>query len=376
MRNYLREDEPFHFSFPIDGDCVNERDGVAIPGGIRIPVSVSAPEEHTIEVNGVPTRYEKGAHRAYADILGRENLLIARDITDGTEISVRVFRLPNAVGGYRLSSDDNILFLWDINEHKDEYKSIFENPYLAVYKKAHDLYGAKAHLNLFYEFDEEAAKRFGDKRPYFNLSMMTDKFKDEFRANADWLKLTFHAKHEHPMKPYQFADGETVRKDCEQIHAEIVRFAGEEVISDCTTVHFGEANEEGARELRSLGYRAMTGYFFPDAFCPVAYYAPNDLIKHIYDRDFWYDTETDILFGRIDIVLNCNTHEFNLNALREITASPTRGGFVSIMIHEQYFYEDYRKYLPDFETRILDSCKLLAESGYIGRHIIEAAGLN
>ncbi|MBQ8310565.1 MAG: hypothetical protein IJX80_06105 [Clostridia bacterium] len=40
-------------------------------------------------------------------------------------------------------------------------------------------------------------------RPYFNLSMRTDKFKEEFHANADWLKLSFHAKSEFPPKPYQ-----------------------------------------------------------------------------------------------------------------------------------------------------------------------------
>ena len=374
MRDYLNKGQALYFSFPIDGDCVNVRDGVALTDGVRIPVSVIAPEKHKIEVSGVSARYENGAYRAYADITARETTLVARDLTDGTSASVRVFYLPNATGGYRLSSDDNILFLWDINEHKDEYNSIFDNPYLAVYKKAHDLYGAKAHLNLFYEFDEAAAKYFAADRPYFNLSMMTDKFRDEFRANADWLKFSFHAKHEHPMKPYQFAEGEVVRADCEQIHTEILRFAGEECLSDCTTVHFGEANEECARVLRSLGYRAMTGYFLPDEFCPVAYYAPDELIRHIYDRDFWYDTDTDIMFGRIDVVVNLRTHEENMQIVREIMSSPTRGGFVSVMIHEQYFYEDYRKYLPDFEARVLEPCKLLAENGYVGTHIMEAIG--
>ena len=39
---------------------------------------------------------------------------------------------------FRISSDDNILFLQDINKNKDTYSSIFENPYLAMYKMAHD----------------------------------------------------------------------------------------------------------------------------------------------------------------------------------------------------------------------------------------------
>jgi hypothetical protein len=282
-----------------------------------------------------------------------------------------VLWLPEAVGGYRLSSDDNIIFLWDINEHKDEYRSIFENPYLAIYKKAHDRYGAKVHLNLFYEFDDKARTRFSEDRPYFNLSMMTDKFKEEFRANADWLKLSFHARSEEPPKPYQFADGETVRRDCEQVHAEIRRFAGEECLSRATTVHWGEANEEGARMLRSLGYGALAGYFIPSDVAPVAYYASKELIDHIYGRDFWFDTETGILFARIDRVLNGWTLEENLRMLKEVMASPTRGGFVSVMIHEQYFYPDYRSYRPDFEARVLEPCALIAANGYVGRHLSE-----
>ena len=172
--------------------------------------------------------------------------------------------------------------------------------------------------------------------------------------------------------PYKHADAETVRRDCERIHAEIRRFAGEEVISGCTTVHFGEANEEGARALRALGYRAMTGYFIP-ANCPVAYYAPDSLIEYVHGRDFWYDTATDILFGRIDLVVNLNTHAENLQILREVMASPTRGGFVSIMIHEQYFHKDYCNHLPDFEARVLEACELIAKNGYVGRHICEVA---
>ena len=374
MRDYFGKSNPFRFLFPIDGDCLNVYDGKEIPGGIRIPVSIEAPQGHQIEVNGIPARHENGIYRTYADILGGEAVLEARDLTDGSSCKIKVLRLANPIGGYRLSSDDNIIFLWDINEHKDEYKSIFENPYLAVYKKAHDLWGAKVHINLFYEFDDEARSYFSDARPYFNLSMMTDKFKDEFRANADWLKLSFHAKSEFPPKPYKFADGETVRRDCERVHAEIRRFAGEETLSQCTTVHFGEATEEGARALRKLGYRAMTGYFIP-ADCPVAYYAPDELIEYVYGRDFWYDTATDILFGRIDLVVNLNTHAENLQILREVMASPTRGGFVSIMIHEQYFHKDYRNYLPDFEARVVEACELIAKNGYVGRHICEVANI-
>ncbi len=121
------------------------------------------------------------------------------------------------------------------------------------------------------------------------------------------------------------------------MHKEIERFAGKEVLSETTTVHWGEANREVAIALRKMGYKNMTGYFIPGP-SPVAYYASEKLIEYIYNRDFFFDVETDILFGRIDLVLNGGKHEDNLKKLDEIMKSPERGGFVSVMIHEQYFY--------------------------------------
>jgi len=103
----------------------------------------------------------------------------------------------------------------------------------------------------------------------------------------------------------------------------------------------------------------------------VAYHTPYELTKHIYDRDFWYDSDNDVFFGRIDNVLNGSTNEANMAEIAEITGSPTRGGFVSIMIHEQYFYEDYVSYRPDFEARVLDPARMLWEKGYKGRLISE-----
>ena len=92
-------------------------------------------------------------------------------------------------------------------------------------------------------------------------------------------------------------------------------------------------------------------------------------MDHIGARDFWMDTEEDMIFGRIDSVLNENTYENVLQSVAQAADDPHRGGFVSIMIHEQYFYPGYMRYLPDFEKIVLDSCKLLADRGYTGAHI-------
>lgn len=367
--------DSINFIFPIDGDCINENDGTAIEEGVRIYANVLAPEGHDVMIEGTRAEYNNGIYRAKVDVVGSECQLTAEDMTDGTRTSVKVFRLSNPLGGYRLSSDDNIIFLYDINLHKDEYTSIFDNPYLAIYKKAHELYGAKVHLNLFYEFDSKARECFSDNREYFNLSMMTDKFKDEFERNSDWLKFSFHSKSEMPPSPYKYADGETVRRDAIEVMREIVRFAGSSALSRATTVHFGEITEDGVRALRTLGYEAFMG-FFKNPGPSVAYYAAESLTAHIYERDFWRDTELDANFGRIDLVLNTYPNSENLEILKKTMESKTRGGFISVMIHEQYFYKDYCSYIPEFEKRVLDACCLLSKNGYKGRHITEAIGIS
>jgi hypothetical protein len=228
------------------------------------------------------------------------------------------------------------------------------------------------HLNLFYEFDDSARTRFSSPRHYFNLSMMTDKFKDEFAANSHWLKLAFHSNSEFPAAPYEGEGADKIVEDCIRVHREIVRFAGKDSISNSTTVHFGSGTIEGIRALRSLGYTSFTGYFnVNNGKRSVAYYVPADICMHLNGRDFWCDCEEDIFFGRIDRVTNLGTLESAMEDVKAAAADPHRGGFVSVMIHEQYFYSDYAGYLPDFEARILEPCRYLFEQGYGGAHITE-----
>ena len=360
------------FVFPTSGDCLNEYDGVLNENNLTVKVLVSAHEGHEVLICGKKAEFDGQNYCAEIEIAGYKNTFIAEDKTSGECAKITVFKLNDVVGKYRLSSDDNILFLQDITKNKDVYTSIFENPYLAVYKKAHDLYGAKVHLNLFYEFIPN--EHFTEHTEYFNLSMMTDKFKDEFIANSDWLKLAFHAKSEFPDMPYKNTTFEQIKEDCINVCREIIRFAGKECINDTTTVHWGEVNREGVRALRSLGFKSLTGYLtFDDSGNPlVSYYLDREQIKHADTRDFWYDEDEDMMFGRIDLVTNLKTYDWVMSEIKEIVAHPGRRGFVSTMIHEQYFHKDYSGYLPDFENRVLDVCKYLYDNGYKGCHIADA----
>lgn len=368
MRDYFKKGN-FTFVFPIDGDCINSHDGTVVNGGIKIEARVKADAE-TLSICGV--KAEKRGDEFVAEIVIKDgkNTLTAESADE--KQSITVYRFKKAEKGYRVSSDDNILFLKDINDNKDKYASIFENPYLAGYKRAHDECGAKVQLNLFYETADLAG--FSSPIEYFNLSMMTDKFKDEFRANSDWLKLTFHARKENPSHPYRNDPVEVIAEDLAAVNREIVRFAGEECLSVGTTIHFGAASEESVKKAKELGYDALAGYFelYVDGSPLVSYFYPIDLILHVGERDFWVDNELGIFYARIDRVMNYDKEpEKNIAALEEVMTHPGRNEFFEVMIHEQYFYRDYALYIPAFFDIVVGTCKWLKAHGYDPRFMEE-----
>ena len=366
MKDYFSLRKPVHFVFPIDGDCLNQYDGIEQDGRLVVKALVAAAPDADLYINEEKAFFNGRYFEADVALEGRRTTLFAEDMNCRENCDrIAVYDFRSAVGKYRISSDDNILFLQDITKNQDVYQSIFENPYLAVYKEAHDKYGASVHLNLFYETDD--MPYFSIRRDYFNLSMMTDRFKAEWEANSDWLHLSFHAHQEHPDKPYQHTNMKRITQDAEKIHAEIIRFAGEKTLAKVCTVHWGECSIGGIRALRAKGYRGITGYFeIKDGAPFVAYYYPPDLTAHVGGRDFWMNTEEDVMHGRIDLVLNTIRYEDLIPTLESIRADPHRSGFMELMIHEQYFHPDYVAYIPKFRELVLDAAKWAYDYGYRG----------
>ena len=136
MRNYFGNDPEFHFQFPLDGDCLNCYDGQETPEGLLITVRVNGRAGSSVAVNEQPAEWNGTCYTCGILLRHYRTTLEAADLNSGEKTSIAVYKLHDPVGKYRLSSDDNILFLQDINDHKDTYQSIFDNPYLAVYKKA------------------------------------------------------------------------------------------------------------------------------------------------------------------------------------------------------------------------------------------------
>lgn len=371
MKN-MTEDNRICFVSPLNGDCLNQHDGTEKDGRLYIRVRLQAPKGASICVNDVPAVYRGPYFEAELPLSGRRTTLSATDINNPeNSCKIVVYDFRHGMGKYRISSDDNILFLQDITQKQNQYHSIFENPYLAVYREAHERFGAKVHLNIFHEFQD--ASFFSAHKEPFALSMVTDKFKKEWEANSDWLHLSFHAKSEFPNRPYQHTSYAEIVADAEAVNREIIRFAGEKTLAKVCTVHWGELNLEGMRALRNLGYRALSGYFeMQENGKPlVAYHYPASMVRHIGGRDFYYNTEEDVLHSRIDLVLNTISYEQLLPSLEKIQADSGRNGFLELMIHEQYFYPDYSNYIPAFKMMVLDAAQWAWRQGYQGAFLEE-----
>jgi hypothetical protein len=359
IQNTLREitenvpmENKIKFLSPIDGDMLNEYDGKLSEGNLLTEVKVGAPSGMKLKINGITANYADGKYAAAVPLKEYKNVIEAVDSVSGEKAGIVIYRLKNIVDKYRLSIDDNIWFLKDINANSGKYKSIFENPYLGMLKQVHDTFGTKIHLNLFYQTDG------------FNLSQMTDKYKSEWKDNAGWLRLSFHALQEFPDRPYLTAGYDQVKQDCIMVKDQIRRFAGEELMGPVTTLHWGAANVEGCRALKDQGYHALAGYFSAEGPDTVSYYLNDEKRLHVNNRFIWKDNTEEMILSRMALVINTVKLEEIVPYLDRLRSSGHKPPYADLMIHEQYFYPSYFNYQPDFRDKVVTSVKWAADNGY------------
>lgn len=225
------------------------------------------------------------------------------------------------------------------------YDSIFEHPYLGVYKRLHEQLGLKVQLNLFYEVEK------------FNLSDMTERYKAEWQENSDWLKLSFHSRVEN-VKPYEFSKYDEVYRDCAKVQREIVRFASPSALARTTTIHYCLATNDGIKALKDNGVAGLLG-LYGDENCPRTSYCNTEKEREEIRRGGIVFNDG-IGYAGIDVVLNNFSVEEILSRLNLLKDRE----FIKVMIHEQYFYSDYRFYQPDFEEKLRKTFDFLSNNGF------------
>ncbi len=207
----LRIEEPFH------GAVLNHRHGRQTSDGLTIQVTGGAPLGDRVLVNGKPA--ERAGTAFSAELLLRETETDIVAASEGSygygEHQVRVVWDKHSKPRYRFAIDDNIFFLRDIAQNN--YRSLFDCFYLDMLRGLHREYGTLFALNIYFATNDGL----------FDLTRFPDRYKKEWRDNADWLKLAFHAHADQPDRPYQYASPQKLIADFDKVAEQIHRFAGE-----------------------------------------------------------------------------------------------------------------------------------------------------
>ena len=301
--------------------------------------------------------------------------------------------------------DDTLWALRDLTRQKPA--TLFDNPFMKMLKTAHDRYGLKVQLNLFYRTDSFYG--YDD----FCLADVTDAYKAEFTANADWLKFAFHAMEEFPDYPHVNATYEDTKKLFGMIEKEVFRFAGKESFSYVVCPHWLPMSKGGVKALSDCGVRMVdctwgnvceydgnpdslpyghamrllnnrqpeTKLFTRESrdvaitrsLCGYNHLTPEENEPIYRNSGTVYNRECNILFKVYNSI--CLNLIPNPDEVMTDLKPFLDGEYIGICDHEQYFYPDYLAYQPDYADKIYKMCEILTEHGFAfveGAEIIES----
>ncbi len=338
-------------TFPCDGEVLNRNDGTEMDAGLKFTVTGTAPPEASVLVNGTPATRYGDTFTAPVIITGHTETIIAE--AGSSTVESRIFYNKGSKKRYRFSVDDNIQFLKDLGTAPEQYPSLFDHWYLAFWQEMHRQYGAKIHLNIYYQTDG------------FDLTQMPDKWKEEWRANADWLHVTFHALQDKPDRPYRNATYSQIAHDYDLVTGHIRRFAGEELIGNTTTVHWAECPKDGVYALRDRGIKNLIALFGThEGAYRTSYYLSPEQSARSHFRPAWHDHDTGITFIPCAVVVNAFSPEQIKQILQERSAIPQAADIIELLIHEQYFRKELELYQPDIMDKVRAALDWVTDNGY------------
>lgn len=292
--------------------------------------------------------------------------------------------------------DDTIWVLRDLTRQKPE--KLFDNPFMNMLKTAHDKYGLKVQLNLFYRTDSF----YGYDE--FCLADVTDAYKEEFKANSNWLKFAFHALEEFPDYPHVNATYEDTKWLFKKIEKEVFRFAGKDSFAYTVCPHWLPMSKEAVRALADCGVKLLdctvgaTEEYNGDPFslpyghamrllnnrqpetklfsrggrdvaiarsiCGYNHLLPDEIKNSRIGLDTIHNDEFDIEFKPYgSTCLNTTPYDEIDDEFEKLIATPDRS-YIGICDHEQYFYSDYLAYQPDYADKIYKMGEILTKNGY------------
>ncbi|MCC7265459.1 MAG: fibronectin type III domain-containing protein [Candidatus Latescibacteria bacterium] len=211
----------------------------------------------------------------------------------GTEVlvaSADLYFNPEPTPVYSVTVDDTADLLAELVRQPSRYPSLFDHPILAFARDLHRRYGAVFTFFLFYQ---------GTTYAQFDLSQMSDRYRDEWAQNADWLRLGFHARAMLPTSPYVHATTEQALGDFAAVRDQVLRFAGPGSWDPLLRSHYWSGSREAVRAWHQAGIRG----FYGAAPGYPGYYLTAEQNSLVHQGDYWWDQAEDVFFIQTDIWL-------------------------------------------------------------------------
>ena len=123
MRDFFHNYDPVFFVSHIDGDCLNNKEGVLKDGALYITAKVKAADNAVITINGIPAEYNEEEHTysATLPLYNYRNTLCAIDTKNGYRAEIVVFWLREAIDKFYFTVDDCVLFLYELTKYPEKY---------------------------------------------------------------------------------------------------------------------------------------------------------------------------------------------------------------------------------------------------------------
>ena len=322
---------------PCSGAVLNLGHGRKTGQNLIITVKGLAPSGADVAVNGLPTqRADKVFTVDVALKPGFNNLAVE---CNGVVQTTTVVWDYQSFKRFHFFVDDVVFFLTELGQA--DARSLFDHFYTAQLRTLHEKYGVKVVLNLFFRNDHTP----------FVLSRFPDTFRGEWEANADWLRLAFHAYSEFPGSPYSSAHPDALPEHYEAVRDQVLRFAGPNVFYPPAIVHFySVASPDARRFLSQAGCRAMAIRELPEPLLQA-------------DIPVLYEAETGWFRMPVDLFCNKSTVPQIETDLTRITARQWQDTLM-IGTHEQYSYSWYQAWQPDHFERMETAVRMATEAGY------------
>lgn len=288
---------------PFNGGMVNSNYDES-PGtkDINVYIRGYAHGAKSLEINGQPADIKPDYSFEKLIALAREKEKIS--VAASNEASLKSVTLNLLVDKYSykrywFNVDDVLHMIYDLYLHKDTYQSVFDQPEFAFLKRLHESYGTCSTLMLF------GMAGNGEDPPAgvplnFILSRAPDKFKDEFLANKDWLRFSFHSR-DSGSYPYKNATYKQAHNDFIALKKDIDRFAGAECFSPIAVIHYGSGTREAVKAWMEQGLRGyVTGMWLIGK--PDLYLAPGTRqYDYMTANDIYVDPENGMAFIQGDM---------------------------------------------------------------------------